>query len=129
MRAREFIAEEQELPPEQADPLQYTYILPGLSASDPYQTYRFGLAIARARSDAGPDDGVNPYMEPWSTEEIFGEYAVVAGVSPTVDPIIDKALKMTATPGGKRLVGSLTSKEPPGVDKRSPVQAFKGYPK
>ena len=40
MRAREFIAEQQGLPPETKEPLRYTYTLPGLSSSDPYNTYR-----------------------------------------------------------------------------------------
>ena len=52
MRAREFITEQSKLPPEQAEPLQNTFVLPGLSAADPYKNYRMGVAIARARSDA-----------------------------------------------------------------------------
>ena len=55
MRAREFITEQRELPPEISDPLRYTYILPGLSAADPYRNYRFGVAVARARSNLGKD--------------------------------------------------------------------------
>jgi hypothetical protein len=39
MRAREFITEQAaKLPAEQADPMRYTYVIPGLSASDPYKT-------------------------------------------------------------------------------------------
>ena len=52
MRAREFIVEQANLPPEQAEPLKNTFVLPGLSAADPYKNYRMGVAIARARSDA-----------------------------------------------------------------------------
>ena len=60
MRAREFVTENAaRLPPEQADPMRYTYVIPGLSASDPYRNYRFGVALARARSDA-VKDGINP---------------------------------------------------------------------
>jgi len=128
MRAKEFITEERVLPPEQADPMRQTFILPGLTSSDPYLTYRFGMAMARARSDAVKDN-VNPYILPWDTEEVFGEYAVVAGMNGTVDPIIDKALAMTGIGGGKKAIGSLTSQEPPLVDKTSPVKAFKGYPR
>ena len=128
MRAREFITEERVLPPEQADPMRQTFILPGLTSSDPYETYRFGVAMARARSDAVKDD-LNPFILPWSEEEVFGEFAVVAGINGTVDPIIDKALRMAGIGGGKRPIGSLTSTEPPSVDKTSPVRAFKGYPK
>jgi hypothetical protein len=128
MRAREFITEEQKLPPEQADPMRQTFILPGLSSDQPYQIYRFGMAMARARSNAVKDD-LNPFILPWNKEEVFGNHAVVAGINKNVDPIIDQALQMTDTPGGKKLVGTAQSHEPPGVDTTSPVRAFKGYPR
>jgi hypothetical protein len=128
MRAREFITEERVLPPEQADPMRQTFVLPGLTSSDPYETYRFGVAMARARSDAVKDN-LNPFIQPWDEEEVFGEFAVVAGINGTVDPIIDKALRMAGIGGGKKPIGSLTSTEPPSVDKTSPVRAFKGYPR
>jgi hypothetical protein len=86
------------------------------------------MAMARARSNAVKDD-LNPFILPWSAEEVFGEYAVVAGINGTVDPIIDQALKMAAIPGGKKAIGSLNSEEPKSVDKVSPVKAFKGYPR
>jgi hypothetical protein len=128
MRAKEFITEEKVLPPEQADPMRQTFIIPGLTSSDPYETYRFGVAMARARSDAVKDD-LNPYILPWDEEEVFGEFAVVAGINGTVDPIIDKALRMAGIDGGKQPIGSLKSEEPSTVDKTSPVTAFKGYPR
>ena len=128
MRAREFITEEQKLPPEQGDPLRQTFILPGLSSDAPYQIYRFGVAMARARSNAGTDD-LNPYILPWNKQEVFGNHALVAGFNKTVDPVIDQALQMTGTPGGKQLIGDAHSHEPPGIDTTSPVQAFKGYPR
>ena len=126
MRAREFITEEKDLPPEQADPMRQTFVLPGLPSSDPYQSYRLGMALARARSDAVKDD-VNPFILPWSEEEVFGEYAVIAGMNGSVDPIIDQALKMAGIGGGKKPIGSLKSEEPASVDKTSPVKPFKGY--
>jgi hypothetical protein len=130
MRAREFITENlASLPAEIADPLRYTYILPGVTGSDPYGSYRLSVAMARARSDAGQQDGVNPFMRPWSTETAFGEYAIVSGMDEQVIPILDQALKMTDTPGGKRLVSTAKSEEPSFVDKVSPVKAFKGYPR
>ena len=95
MRAREFLKEEATLPPEDADPMRYTYILPGVSAADPYQTYRLGVALARARSDVGEDDhNINPFKPEWSAESVFGDHAVIAGFNNTVDPIIDNALSM-----------------------------------
>jgi len=129
MRAREFITEQAaKLPPEQADPMRYTYVIPGLSAADPYRNYRFGVAIARARSEAVKDE-VNPNLPEWHDETAFGEHGIVAGMAPSVDQIIDAALRMTNTPGGKRLVSTPASTEPGFVDTKSPVKAFKGYPR
>jgi len=128
MRAREFITEEQRLPPEQADPMRQTFIIPGLTSDEPYQIYRFGMAMARARSNA-VKDSVNPFILPWNEQEVFGNHAVVAGIDNNVDPIIDQALQMTNTPGGKTLVGTAHSHEPPGIDTVSPVKPFAGYPR
>ena len=128
MRAREFIREQQDLPAELKEPLKNTFVLPGLKSSDPYKNYRFGVAVARARSDAKPDD-VNKFKPDWSAETPFGENAVIVGFTNNVDPIIDAALKMTKTPGGKRLVSTAQSEEPAFVDKQSPVKAFQGYPR
>ena len=130
MRAREFIAEQRELPSEIADPLRYTYVLPGLSASDPYNNYRFGVAMARARSERGQDSTqVDKFMPAWETETAFGEHGVVSGFDSNVDPVIDMALTMTKTPGGKKLISSAESKEPASIDTTSPIRAFKGYPR
>jgi hypothetical protein len=128
MRAREFIAEGRELPPEQADPLRYTYVIPGLSASDPYNNYRFGVAMARARSDAGTD-GLTKNMPAWSSQTAFGEHGVVVGMNSSIEQIIDQALAMTDTAGGKELVSTADSQEPAFVDTTSPVKGFKGYPR
>jgi hypothetical protein len=46
-----------------------------------------------------------------------------------IAPILDLALKMTDTPGGKRMISTAKSEEPSFVDKASPVKAFKGYPR
>ena len=128
MRAREFITEQKNLPAEEADPLRYTYELPGLSTADPYRTYRVGVALARARSDAVADD-INPYREEWSSQTALGKYAIVSGVNDSIDPIIDQALKMTDTPGGKHMVSSPESTEPAFVQDQSPLKPFKGYPR
>ena len=126
MRAREFIREQRELPPESRDPMRYTYTLPGLSAADPYKSYRMGVALARARSEYRKDD-VNPFMPEWTAETAFGEHAVVAGFNAGVGQIIDAALAMTDTSGGKRLVSTPESDEPNFVDTQSPIKPFKGY--
>ena len=127
MRAREFITEQANLPPEEADPMRYTYVIPGLSAADPYRNYRFGVAIARARAEHGQDDGVNEHMPEWTPETAFGEHGVVAGMVPSISKVIDAALKMTKTPGGKKMVSTGPSEEPTFVEKKSPITGFKGY--
>lgn len=128
MRAREFIAEQRELPPETSEPLRYTYTLPGLSSADPYKTYRMGVAIARARSEYRKDE-VNPHMPEWTAETAFGEHAVVSGMNSGIGQLIDAALRMTNTPGGKKMVSTPESEEPDFVTTQSPVKAFKGYPR
>ena len=126
MRAREFIVEQKELPAEQAAPMRYTYVIPGLSAADPYKNYRFGVALARARSDAGKD-GINDQFPAWDNETAFGEHGVIAGMNAGIAQVIDQALSMTNTPGGKEMVSTPASTEPTFVDTTSPIQAFKGY--
>ena len=127
MRAREFVTENKHLPPEQEDPMNHVFVLPGVNSSDPYQIYRFGVALARARSDAGADQ--IPNMPTWSAEAAFGEHAVVAGFDSAVEPIIDQALKMAGLPDKKIQVSTPNSLEPSLVNRQSPVQGFKGYPR
>ena len=127
MRAREFVTENKHLPPEQADPMNHVFVLPGVNSSDPYQIYRFGVALARARSDAGTDQ--IPNMPTWSAEAAFGEHAVVAGFDNSVEPIIDQALKMAGLPDKKVQVSTPNSLEPASVLKQSPVKPFAGYPR
>ena len=129
MRAREFLNEQSELPPEEADPMRWTYVLPGLSAADPYRKYRFGVAMARSRANKGPNDGVHDFKPEWSAETAFGEHGVVAGMTHDIANVIDDALAMTKTPGGKKLVSTGPSREPGSVETHSPVKAFKGYPR
>ena len=127
MRAREFVTESRAtLPVEASGPMHDTYMLPGLRNNDAYRSYRFGVAIARARADLG---GEGADMPAWNSESAMGMYGIVAGFNETVDPVIDAALAMTDISGGKILVSSDASEEPGYVDTVSPVQAFKGYPR
>jgi hypothetical protein len=126
MRAREFITEETKLPPEQGDPMNHVFTLPGVKSSDPYQIYRLGVAIARARSDAGTD-GLTSRLPDWSAQAAFGEDAVIAGFNDGVGPAIDYALKMAGWPVKKVQVSTPNSLEPALVNRQSPVKPFKGY--
>jgi hypothetical protein len=127
MRAREFLKEQTTLPPEQADPMNQVFTVPGVQSSDPYQIYRLGVAMARARSDAGAEP--IPFIPDWSPKAAFGEEAVVAGFDATVEPVIDQALKMSGLPATKVQVSTPNSLEPASVQKQSPVRAFAGYPR
>ena len=126
MRAREFITEQKDLPPEQADPMNHVFTLPGVKSSDPYQIYRLGVAIARARSDAGTQDPI-PNMPEWSAAAAFGEDAVIAGFNAGVEPAIDYALKMAGLPVKKVQISTPNSLEPTLVNHTSPINSFKGY--
>ena len=128
MRAREFITEETKLPPEQADPMNHVFTLPGVQSSDPYQIYRLGMAMARARSDAGTD-GITDKLPAWSAQAAFGEDAVIGGFNATVEPIIDQALKMAGLPAKKVQISTPNSLEPASVLTQSPVKPFAGYPR
>lgn len=128
MRAREFLREEATLPPEQADPMNHVFVLPGVQSSDPYQIYRLGVAMARARSDAGTD-GITNNIPAWSAKAAFGEDAVIAGFNDSVEPVIDQALKMAGLPKKKIQISTPNSLEPALVNYASPVKAFKGYPR
>ena len=125
MRAREFITEQTALPPEQADPMNHVFVLPGVQSSNPYQIYRLGVAMARARSDAGTD-GITDRLPAWSAAA-FGEEAVVAGFDASVEPIIDQALSMAGLPAKKVQISTPNSLEPALVNHTSPVKPFKGY--
>ena len=127
MRAREFIVENRaKLPVEASDPMHDTYMIPGLRNNDAYRSYRFGVAMARARADLG---GPGKDLPAWNSESAMGMYGIIAGFDETVDPVIDLALKMTDISGGKISVSSDASEEPAFVDSTSPVKPFKGYPR
>ncbi len=122
MRAREFIAEQRgTLDPSQRSALANTYVIPGLSSQDPYKTYRFGMALARARSQ---EDDLPEFTE----EGAFGELAVISGQE-NVDQLIDRALKLAGIKGGKKLVGSKISHEVETTNTQSPIKSFRGYPR
>ena len=125
MRAREFIVEQRaKLDPDIAAPMHDTYIIPGIRNNDAYHTMRLGTAIARARADVA---GVTKDFPEFTAQQAFGQNAVVIGFNDTVDDVIDRALAMTDTPGGKILISTPHSEEPDEVQQKSPIRAFGGY--
>lgn len=127
MRAREFIVESQsELNPFYADPMKYTYILPDVKSSDPYQVYRLGVAFARARAEQDP---TAVFDQEWATSTAFSNDAVIVGFNDTVAQVIDRGLEMIGKPPNKKLVSTPESSEPQDTGIQSPVKSFKGYPR
>lgn len=127
MRAREFVAEQRgHLDPRTAKPLKHTFILPGIRNNDAYLAMRTGVAMARARADIG---GVSQDFPAWTDQSAFGQNAIVIGFNDTVDEVIDRALAMTGTPGGKTVIGTKESEEPEDTGIHSPIKAFQGYPR
>jgi hypothetical protein len=127
MRANEFITEERaKLDPKIAAPLKHTFIIPGIRNNDAYHTYRLGTAMARARAEIG--DATQGFPE-FTDQSAFGQNAVIVGFNDNVDEVIDRALKLTGTPGGKALVGTKESEEPTDTATHSPMRAFAGYPR
>lgn len=124
MRAREFITEQMaQLDPSQKSAMPNTYVIPGLTSQDPYKTYRFGLALARAR---GMDKDYD--LPEFAEEGAFGELAVISGAE-NMDGLIDRALKLAGIKGGKKLVSTKNSEETPDTNTHSPLQPFRGYPR
>jgi hypothetical protein len=127
MRAREFIVESQsELNPFYADPMKYTYILPDVKSSDPYQVYRLGVAFARARAEQDP---TAVFDQDWTTETAFSNDAIVSGFDSRISDVIDRGLEMIGKKNNKELISSAESAEPDFVKKVSPIKSFAGYPR
>jgi hypothetical protein len=130
MRAKEFITEERAaLSVDVARAMPGTYTIPGLPNSDFYKQYRFGVALAGARGQLErQQDSIPPYNfekeTPWGENMIISSY-----MDGEIEKDIDYAMKETGVPGTKVLISTNKSEEAPGVDKTSPVRAFKGYPK
>jgi hypothetical protein len=118
VRAKEFITE------------RNLFIIPDLTSGDPYQIYRFGVAIARARSEAGDWDKVRDGQKrkdgEFSGESPFSENAIIA---PQYEDgsIINKALGYVNVSGGKRAVSMSSGYELAPENKPSPMKPFKGY--
>lgn len=127
VRASEFITESQAmLPPEYAEPMRWTFRIPELKTSDPYWTYRFSVAIARARAEQDP---TAVFDQDWTTETAFSNDAIVSGFDSRISDVIDRGLEMIGKKNNKELISSAESAEPDFVKKVSPIKSFAGYPR
>lgn len=108
-----------------ADSLPQAFVIPALNSSNPYEQYKFGVAIARAR---GMKDRVGQDIPmPPELDDVWGQNEVVVGFDPHLEDVINFAMKATKTKGGIRRIGAEGSVEHPSVQTQSPVKAFKGY--
>lgn len=104
MRAKEFIVE-RSLPKRKSGPLKAMYMFPTMSSADPYQAYRFGMAMA--------DHTINYAKGP--TEQ----KAVIVAYTPEEEQIIKGGTSQTGHKG--KLVTDRDSHEPASTGTQSPV--------
>lgn len=133
MRAKEFITEsgssteptsDSRLSSSVARALPSTYAIPGLPNSDFYKQYRFGVALAGARSKAQRATEPGRDMAPSSA---WGESEILIGYDLDTN-VIDDALQMVGLKSSdKKLISTVKSEEAPDIDTLSPINSFKGY--
>ena len=108
MRAKEFILE-RKMPARKSGPMKATYMFPDMPSSDPYQAYRFGMAMAN--HEIGYTDG--------PTEQ----KTVIVAYTPEEEEIIRGGERQTGHRG--QLVADKESREPQSTDTISPVAKTK----
>ena len=130
MRAREFISEDNKgstgsITQGVALALPGAFKIPKLKNNDPYEQYRFGVAIAGAKGRAQrKKDEVPDY----GNDTIFGENEIVVSYDPSVEEWIDDALQSMGMSSKDCVrIATKNSQEMPDIEKVSPVVAFKGY--
>lgn len=108
MRAKEFITE-RKFPARKSGPLKATYMFPTMPSADPYQAYRFGMAMAdhTLTHTKGPTD----------------RNAVIVAYTPEEEEIIRGGERQTGHKG--QLVADKESHEPTSTEAVSPVAKSK----
>lgn len=128
MRAKEFIVENNYNDGEALEiskAMPATYAISKLPNSDFYKQYRFGVAIAAARSEEARKNEPAPTMAPAS---VWGENEIVVSYDSSTADVIDAALKIVGlAPKDKKMISTAKSEEMLTVNYKSPVQGFKGY--
>lgn len=125
MRAREFIQESRtgSLQDDVAKALPATWVIPALPNQDPYKQLRFGVALAAAKgAKARAEEGDVPF----APQTAWGENQIVMSYDPSVEAVLDDALKMVGlSPSDKKQISTSKSEEGNGVDTKSPVPTRK----
>jgi len=121
MRAREFVRESRtgSLQDDVAKALPATWVIPKLPNQDPYKQLRFGVALASAK---GANDRAKEHDTPFAPQTAWGENQIIMSYDPSVEAVLDDALKMVGlTPNDKKQISTSKSEEGKGVDTKSPV--------
>ena len=130
MRAKEFVIESRTgtITRDVGLALPGAFKIPALKNQDPYLQYRFGVAIAGAKgASQRAKDGVPEFD---GKESVFGENEILVSYDPHVKDYIHDALRAMGMPPSDAIqIGTMASEEAQDVDKTSPINAFKGYPK
>jgi hypothetical protein len=132
MRAREFITEGQVegLQADVAAALPATYSIPALQNQDPYLQYRFGVALAATKGKYGSEQAGEDVRHDMDPRTAWGENQIIVSYDPHIADWIDAALKEVGlSPSDKKLISTPNSEEQKDTGIRSPVVAFKGYPR
>jgi hypothetical protein len=128
MRAREFIKEGKtaSIQDSVAAAMPASYAITSLPNQDPYKQYRFGVALAAARSQK---DSTAQGKKEFASESPWGENMILVGYD-NIDEVVDQALNLVGlTPKDKKILGTPESKESSDISNVSPVRSFKGYPR
>lgn len=117
MRAKEFIKENEtgSIQSGVVDAMPPTTALPDLKSQDPYEQYRFGLALASARAKKEGD-------VPYESESDFGENMIVTTYTEEEQETLKMALKLYGKNNAQRSISAGGSKESSDTNTQSPMQ-------
>ena len=125
MRIQELLNESRtgSLQDDVAKAMPAAYVFPTLQNTDPYQQYRFGLAVASARRQMDADPyGINSNAE-FAPQSAWGENLVVVSYEQEDDRTLELAAKIMGVP--KRQISSTKSQETADINIRSAIQPIK----
>jgi len=126
MKIREVLAESRtgSLQDDVAKAMPAAYTFPTLQNTDPYQQYRFGVAIAAARRQNNPDPYGIEAKEEFAPTTAWGENLVVVTYDQDQDTeTLNLAAKMMGVP--KHQISSTKSQETSNVNTHSPIKPVK----
>ena len=109
-----------------ADALPATYVFPKLQNTDPYQQYRFGLAITAAKrvDDADPYNILGKQQDGFAPNSAWGENLIVSTYAQEQDTrILDLAAKIMGVK--KSQISTTKSSETTDVYVQSPIKPVK----